>query len=268
MKKNTCAYCGSPLKDTDLTCPGCGAPNPDYQEAAAPAAEEAVPRTIEELRAFCERHNLPLSQMRFFLGENYQGPKAFGIYQDASGKFVVYKNKADGSRAIRYEGYDEAYAVNELYEKMHQEVMARKAYKSASNGSMGTTSRGNIAFPNRTLIIGVIAAIVIIAGLVFGKSERHNGYYQYDDSYYYRQGSDWYTYDSGSGWLPVILDTGSELMTNDDDYWLGSSYDSGYDASDFSDSSFYVEEDHSDSDWDWDSGDSWDSDFTDWDSDW
>ncbi len=31
---------------------------------------------------------------------------------------IVYKNKADGSRSIRYRGPDEAYAVRALYEKL------------------------------------------------------------------------------------------------------------------------------------------------------
>ena len=50
----------------------------------------------------------------FFLGQDIREPRAFGIYQDADGLFVVYKNKANGERAVRYRGRDEAYAVNEL----------------------------------------------------------------------------------------------------------------------------------------------------------
>jgi len=80
------------------------------------------PKTIDELKTFCYRHQLPLEQMRFFVGENYQGARAFGIYQDYDGYFVVYKNKADGTRAIRYRGIDEAYAVNEIYQKMKSEI--------------------------------------------------------------------------------------------------------------------------------------------------
>ena len=61
--------------------------------------------------------------MHVHIGEDYKEPKAFGIYRDAaSGHFVVYKNKADGQRAVRYEGMDEAYAVNELYQKIRSMV--------------------------------------------------------------------------------------------------------------------------------------------------
>ena len=65
--------------------------------------------------------------MRFYIGENYKLPKAFGIYQDeASGDFIVYKNKADGTRVIRYQGGDEAYAVNEIYLKLQSEALRQK----------------------------------------------------------------------------------------------------------------------------------------------
>ena len=50
----------------------------------------------------------------------------FGIYRDEDGEFVVYKNKSDGSRAVRYKGLDEAFAVNELYEKLRSEVSERR----------------------------------------------------------------------------------------------------------------------------------------------
>ena len=57
------------------------------------------------------------------IGENYTSPMAFGIYKDdVTGHFVVYKNKPDGQRAVRYEGKDEAYAVNELYQKIRTMV--------------------------------------------------------------------------------------------------------------------------------------------------
>lgn len=56
--------------------------------------------------------------MRFYIGEDFKEPKAFGVFKDTDGNFVVYKNKADGSRAIRYRGPDETHAVNEIYQKM------------------------------------------------------------------------------------------------------------------------------------------------------
>ena len=136
--KIRCEYCEQFIDDTEETCPHCGAVNP-----AASRAASGVPRTVEELKAFAERHNLPLAKMRVFLGENYTGPRAYGIYRDEdSGEFVVYKNKSDGSRAVRYRGHDEAYAVGELYQKMKSEVASQKSRLAMSGG----TSRGASAF--------------------------------------------------------------------------------------------------------------------------
>ena len=79
--------------------------------------EVDIPGSIEELKLWYEYQNLPpQSVTRFFIGENYTQPKAFGIYQEGE-NFIVYKNKADGSRAIRYNGKNESYAVNELFER-------------------------------------------------------------------------------------------------------------------------------------------------------
>lgn len=136
--KIRCEYCEQYIDDTDEVCPHCGAVNPSASRAAS-----GVPRTIEELKAFAARHNLPLAKMRVFLGEDYTGARAYGIYRDeSSGEFVVYKNKSDGSRAIRYRGRDEAYAVGELYQKMKSEVATQKSRLAAS----GSTSRGSSAF--------------------------------------------------------------------------------------------------------------------------
>ena len=64
----------------------------------------------------------------FFIGIDYRQPRAFGIYQ-AGNEFIVYKNKADGTRAVRYQGTDEAYAVNELYLKLKDEILNQKAHQ-------------------------------------------------------------------------------------------------------------------------------------------
>ena len=123
--KVKCRSCGKLFKPEEETCPYCGA----FQNAPVRSAD-STPRTVEELKAFARRHDLPLEKMRFFLGENYTGPRAYGIYQDENtGNFIVYKNKADGSRAVRYRGYDEAYAVNELYQKMKSEIENQRAHR-------------------------------------------------------------------------------------------------------------------------------------------
>lgn len=131
--KTFCDYCGSAIDDTLDRCPNCGAVNQHMQRSG-----NQVPKTIEELQAFAAANNIPLEKMRFFVGVDYKEPRAFGIYKEPNGNCVVYKNKADGSRAIRYQGADEAYAVNELYQKMKAELLERK---QADINKGRTTSR-------------------------------------------------------------------------------------------------------------------------------
>lgn len=85
-------------------------------------------KTIEELKQwYIDAHLPPENITRFFIGKNCKEKKAFGIYKDTNtGHFVVYKNKANGVRAIRYEGFDEAFAVNELYLRLKQEIANQK----------------------------------------------------------------------------------------------------------------------------------------------
>lgn len=259
-----CDYCGNYIEDTDKSCPHCGAPNERMQRSGT-----SVPKTIEELKAFCAAHRLPLEQMRFFLGEDYRGPRAFGIYRDGEGNFVVYKNKSDGSRAVRYRGTDEAYAVNELYQKMKSEISNQCARQSKGGGARGKKGSGKLL----ALILAVYLGIQIIPALFrrFAPEGPPSGYYAYEDTYYYNQNDDWYYYDTGyNTWTPTTVP--GTLGDNYTEYFESSSYSGSEAPADFSDSAYYVEpsydEDWDDDDWDWDSGDSWDSDSTDWDSDW
>jgi len=84
-------------------------------------------QSIEELKQKCAEKNMPLEKMRFFIGENRKEPKCFGVYLDENtGNWIVYKNKADGTRAVRYEGPDEARAAQEIWTKIGDEVKHRK----------------------------------------------------------------------------------------------------------------------------------------------
>lgn len=237
-----CDYCGRFIDDTDSVCPYCGGTNSHLKRAA-----NNVPATIEELKAFCASHHLPLSQMRFFIGENYTGARAYGIYKDEeSGNFIVYKNKSDGSRAVRYEGKDEAYAVNELYQKIKSEVANQKQMQAANEPVRQSSKTYGNHSNRRTFHIAIIIFIIIITmqcgifASVFGKL------FFPDIRYYQDYNSGW---DSGSSW------------DNDSGWGGGSSWDddSGWDSG----SSW-------DDDWDddWDSGSDWDSGWSDWDSDW
>lgn len=40
---------------------------------------------------------------------------------------MVYKNKNGGERVVRYRGTDEAYAVNELYQRLKIEIANQKS---------------------------------------------------------------------------------------------------------------------------------------------
>lgn len=127
-----CPFCGSIVKSNEKKCPGCGADNDMY----VPEKSKVVltPHTIEELKQYCAERGMPLQRMRFFIGEDYKKPKAFGIYKKSNGDVVVYKNKADGSRAIRYEGPDEAHGVKELYMKLLEECHNRNIWPDTPDG--------------------------------------------------------------------------------------------------------------------------------------
>ena len=136
-----CEYCKNWIEDTVEKCPYCGASNTHLKRYA-----DTTPKTIAELKTWYAERNLPPEEVtRFFIGTDYRAPKAFGIYQDGK-NFIVYKNKADGSRAVRYKGPDEAYAVNELYLKLKEEILHQKARNMAkrSGASQPQRSSGNV----------------------------------------------------------------------------------------------------------------------------
>ena len=249
-----CENCGNFYPETDAKCPACGASNPR-------AAQADVPKTIEELKAFCRSKNMPLERMRFFIGEDYREPKAFGIYKDENDHFVVYTNKADGSRAVRYEGPDEAYAVNELYQKLKSEVALRREQSAAQRTPMAARRQRRQA----CWIAAILIVVVVVAFFLYMRNP-HRGYYLYDDDYYYYQDSDWYYYDV-DGW--ILADSVDEALRDDaSEYYQGDSYNDYYGVGDFSDTEYYHESDSSsDSSWDIDY-DSWDSSDTNWSSDW
>ena len=124
MSIHVCDHCGKPIPDDATVCLHCGA------EQQEDIRLSRIPETIGELRAFCDAHHMPLERMRFFIGEDCHGARAFGIYKDGVGNCVVYKNKSDGSRAIRYKGMDEKRAVRELYEKLKSETELRRGNSS------------------------------------------------------------------------------------------------------------------------------------------
>ena len=164
--KVKCEYCSSMIDDTSDKCPYCGGINKNIRRTV-----NGTPKTIEELKLWYRQRNLPPEDVtRFFIGKDYKGARAFGIYRDGD-KVVVYKNKSDGSRAIRYEGTDEAYAVNELYLKLKSEILNQKSRNAGKGSGIKGTPGGFVKsavfggfvsfFGNVLLFLFVVAAIVI-----------------------------------------------------------------------------------------------------------
>ena len=267
-----CPFCGAPVRSDERACPGCGAGNELY--TVPPQQISLPPKTIRQLQEYCALKGMPLLRMRFFIGQNYQGARAFGIYQDGT-DFVVYKNKADGTRAIRYRGPNEAYAVLELYNKLLDECHQRGIYpngrpfsapasrstSTAGGGKKSASSRHSSLFYFFLSIIIVILISVVPKYLI----HRKDGYYLKDNTLYYRYGNNWYC--GSSTWYESYYDPFS--YGNSSDYYLGSDYDSDWGGSDFkSSTTWHSLQFSSSSDRDNDRWDSWDSSDTDWDSDW
>lgn len=271
-----CQYCDSTISSEDQKCPFCGAPNPNY--VANTERTVFLPKTIEELKEYCAERGMPLLRMRFFIGEDYREPRAFGIYRDGD-DYIVYKNKSDGSRAIRYRGKDEAYAVNELFLKLLDECHNRGIYPDGKTGADQTRFASvSKKDPLRVwkmlgrILLGflawcaIMAVFVGIASGIRGCVHRKDGYYQFsDNAVYYHYGSNWYytSTDNDAGYWYE----GNPPVSNYENYNIGTDYDSDWGISDFRDSSTYesLTSDNSSGSSDYDN---WDSGGTDWDTDW
>ena len=211
MAKVRCEFCNNYIDETSQTCPNCGAVNPAYMRMA-----HDTPKTISELQSWYRARNLPPeSTTRFFIGKNVTEPKAFGIYE-TDGIYVVYKNKANGDRAIRYQGTDEAYAVNEIYLKLKETILQQKARSarqsqhsyqpSSSRSRYSYTPERYAAFeaqhrPNarkyrrRSLLstlITTLLIVVIIAGIISVVGKTLISKLPPAMNYYYLNGSDLY----------------------------------------------------------------------------
>ncbi len=269
-----CPYCGSTLRSDEKNCPNCNAINPNYVEDTPRTIIQ--PKTIEELKEYCAERGMPLLRMRFFIGEDYREPRAFGIYRDGR-DVVVYKNKDTGARAIRYRGPDEAFAVNELFQKLLSECHNRGIYpdgklpQTRSGGGRGRTSNKQgclTALKAFGIWILIMAMFIGILASVNGCVHRKDGYYSNGNgAVYYHYGNDWYfTYDDNpSGYW---YETDSFPESNYEQYSLGDDWNDDWGVSDFRESSTW-DDLHSSSDSDSSSDyDSWDSGGTDWGSDW
>ena len=151
-----CEYCGSLIDDSLEKCPCCGATNNNMHRAT-----DGTPKTIEELKQWYEaRHLPPYETTRFFIGIDYKEPKAFGIYEE-NGEYIVYKNKADGTRAIRYRGTDEDYAVNELFLKLKSEILKQKENNVGKNSGRGNGKPPKSSMGGAFVFFGIIGSILL-----------------------------------------------------------------------------------------------------------
>ena len=336
-----CDYCGSLFDETLEKCPNCGASNVDVNRSVYDQ-----PKTIENLKNWYSARRLPpYETTRFFIGIDYKEPRAFGIYKDEnSGKFIVYKNKDDGSRAVRYEGTDEAYAVNELYMRLKSEILEQKERNIHLNQQSASEDEKEEAYAyftkkpaskedkdkafdyiknsaehkaamdeayqkfleeseykrkrKETLMataipFGILLIIIIyVFSSIIAKNVNKNNsntwtYPPYANEYesdnssgggnygssgsYSNGGNSWdyddddYSYSSGysdDNSYHNTTDNNSWSSSSDDSWWSSSSDDSWWSSSDDSGWS------SSDDSWDWGGSDSWDSDYSDWGSDW
>lgn len=281
-----CEYCDYYIKETDKTCPRCGAVNSNYKRTA-----DGTPKTINELKVWYKEKNLPDKEVtRFFIGEDYKGARAFGIYEE-NGEFIVYKNKDDGSRAIRYKGDDEAYAVNEIYLKLKSEILNQKAHNinkksgvADTNGSSSLFGKMQVLFSCITLLVVMIFTISVFFASVsdyfkYSKDKPYAGnYYLYDGYMYYCESyvdDDWYYYDyDDRDYVPCYLPEEMYENINEYKYADDEEWDESIERFEDTETGQYVKSLHessdsdSDSDYSWDSSDSWNSSDTDWGSDW
>ena len=257
-----CNYCGALIDDASQTCPKCGAPLSGEHRTA-----KEQPKTIEELKEWYVAHHLPPEEItRFFIGKNITEPKAFGIYRDGNGDFVVYKNKSTGERAVRYKGSDERYAVNELYQRLKAEIADQKGNRPANTTQQPPAKKKK----KKGCLIAIIVFVALSILAAIFDNNAPNGYYNYKGTQYYHQNSSWYYYDrEKDDWFPSTEEIDIDDK-NAKDYQI-----INHEGKDFESTSWYDSGSHSDdndswdndSDWDSDS-DSWDSGSTDWDSDW
>lgn len=249
--KIKCEYCGSMFDDTLENCPACNAPNNNVRRSTPDQ-----PITIEQLKEWYVSKGLPPEETtRFFIGKNIAEPRAFGIYKDeTSGNFIVYKNKDTGVRAVRYEGTDEAYAVNELFMRLKQEILEQKAHnlgKDTSSVPTGnfkeisskTIKRISTRATFFVMIVTVLFPLAVAAFVLFSKPKA--GYYVYNNALYYNYLEDgfsspyWAVLEDNEWRHTVWISKELSSRNKSKSYYLGSDYNASYGGTNFEDSLLY-----------------------------
>ena len=218
--------------------------------------------TLTELETFFFEKKIPQEKIRFFVNEDRRDPKCFGIYQDVdSGNFIVYKNKADGSRYIRYNGPDEAQAVHFFFSKLKEEMNIRDTVKNSKGKSINAQKVVKASFA--VLATGIVISAVIAT--VISVFAPKTGYYYKDNNWYAYHGSHWYYYSEVyDDWYPYY-------ESIDSDYYYSDYISDDMNVTEVTESDNYIyssDSDYSGSDFDDYDWGGWDSSDTDWDSDW
>lgn len=263
--KIKCEFCSVMYDDTLEECPHCGGKNENVRRGGIDA-----PITVEELKKWYEEQGLPPYEVtRFFIGIDYKEPKAFGIYKDEnSGNFVVYKNKDTGARAIRYEGSDEAFAVNELWLRLKQEIISQKKRNEEENAEAKVVTGKKIRFggggffSDVLLILGgfgiyiLFMALTVLPCIYFMIPNNPlnraicpmQGYYDYNgDMYYHMAGykkTEWIKYSEDSqSWETAYIAKGDRLFSKKDasTYFVSGEWDSSLACSDATKSTLYTD---------------------------
>ena len=253
------------IDETATSCPHCGA-----KLSGVNRTSDGQPKTIEELQQWYVGHHLPPEEItRFFIGKNIKEPKAFGIYKTSTGDCVVYKNKSTGERVVRYQGADEAYAVNELYQRLKAEIADQKQANSHSSATSTPPKKKKKRGCFNGCLISIIAFIALIILAAIFDNSPPDGYYNYNGTQYYHQNWSWYYYDTETDDWYKSSEKIDITDKNATDYQTFSHEGKDFESTSWYDSGIHSDDSGWDSDSDWDSGgDSWNSGGTDWDSDW
>lgn len=244
--------------------------------------EDVKLSSLTELEEFFREKNIPQEKTRFFVNQNKKEAKCFGIYQDVdTGKFIVYKNKADGSRFVRYEGDNEKEAVSIFFDKLKEEMAIRDTqglYKSTieqvkEEKQQEQEKKNNLKSDVEDIAVRVFGGLIVLTVIVAVfymvyagfvslaedlkplMSTPQTGYYKVNETYYYYGNHAWWYYDTSyNGWK--YLDG---YLNDYDNYYYSEDYSDNQNYSNIIDSQDYESyaETHSNS-----SNDSWSSGYS------
>ena len=96
------------------------------------------------------------------------------------------------------------YAVNELYERLQDEILNQKAHYVERQSKISFESLTKQQ--ERKLVKGIIIALAFffLIGFLLSLDKYRDGYYHYGNAHYYNSNDNWYYYDDTSEyWFPA-----------------------------------------------------------------